>query len=220
MSEAVEFTGLKECPVCRKEFTVLWPGQWAYKRGTPSHPVYLCTWKCLRLYDKKGEKNEMAGTVKLTDEIKKKAAQIALDGGNPFGYLQDCGIKDYRGAWNNTKAWLFSNDPETYKKLPKRLPKSNAAGRRETAADAMQGMQDAVETFLGPIKTPAVEPADDGFETTAVRDRNLGEFYYDHDHNCIDWRNGVGDEVSLGVSGWKMMVEKLPKILEILGVEL
>lgn len=234
MSEAVEFTGLKECPVCRKEFTVLWPGQWAYKRGTPSNPVYLCTWKCLRLYDKKGEKNEMAGNVKLTDEIRKKAAQIALDGGNPFGYLQDCGIKDYRGAWNNTKAWLFSNDPETYKKLPKRLPKSNAAGRRETAADAVQGMQDAADEFFGEcekmgLKTEAPEEPKICqpvvYEGMVVREiEGLFGRYRRSDIGgkvYIDFEPfDTMDVMSFTVEQWRSFREEQVKAAAILGVEL
>ena len=38
------------------------------------------------------------------------------------------------------------------------------------------------------------------------------------DRNCIDWRNPFGDEVSLGVAGWKTMADRLPEILKVLGV--
>lgn len=58
-----------------------------------------------------------------------------------------------------------------------------------------------------------------GFDVSAIRDRELGEFYFDHDHNCIDWRNGLGDEISLGPNGWKILLERLPKILQVLGVD-
>ena len=44
---------IKQCAVCRKQFDVLWPELWTYKRGAR----YLCSWRCLRLFDQKGSKD-------------------------------------------------------------------------------------------------------------------------------------------------------------------
>lgn len=38
-----------KCPVCGKRFEVLWPNQWVYKRGNK----YICSWGCIRRYDRK-----------------------------------------------------------------------------------------------------------------------------------------------------------------------
>ena len=38
-----------KCPVCGKRFDVLWPNQWAYKRGNK----FICSWGCIRKYDRK-----------------------------------------------------------------------------------------------------------------------------------------------------------------------
>lgn len=67
-------------------------------------------------------------------------------------------------------------------------------------------------------KQPEIAP---GFEleVTAVRHKNYGEFYRDHDHNCIDWRTPGGDEMSLSVDAWKKLIRDLPEIIKQLGVE-
>lgn len=67
-------------------------------------------------------------------------------------------------------------------------------------------------------KKPEIAP---GFELeiTALRHKNYGEFYRDHDHNCIDWRTPGGDEMSLSVDAWKKLIRDLPEIIRQLGVE-
>ena len=42
---------MKKCPVCGKEFDVLWPELWRYREGS----AYICTWKCLRQLRKEAE---------------------------------------------------------------------------------------------------------------------------------------------------------------------
>ena len=44
---------ITNCPVCGKAFDVLWPHLWRYKRGQ----LFICSWKCLRLFDEKGSKD-------------------------------------------------------------------------------------------------------------------------------------------------------------------
>ena len=44
---------ITNCPVCGKAFDVLWPQLWRYVRAKR----YLCSWKCLRLYDQKGSED-------------------------------------------------------------------------------------------------------------------------------------------------------------------
>lgn len=58
-----------------------------------------------------------------------------------------------------------------------------------------------------------------GFEITALRHQDLGEFYYDKKYNSVDWRTLEGDEVSLSPMGWQKMLDDLPKIMKLLGVE-
>ena len=44
---------ITKCRICGKEFEVLYPELWRYVRAKR----YLCSWKCLRLYDQKGSKD-------------------------------------------------------------------------------------------------------------------------------------------------------------------
>jgi hypothetical protein len=59
-----------------------------------------------------------------------------------------------------------------------------------------------------------------GFEVSAIRDDVMGEFYYDIKHNRIDWRSPDGTEVSLSPTAWKAFSEKIPAVLNALGVKL
>ncbi len=67
-------------------------------------------------------------------------------------------------------------------------------------------------------KQPEIVPVFE-LEITALRHKNYGEFYRDHDHNCIDWRTPGGDEMSLSVDAWKKLILDLPEIIRQLGVE-
>lgn len=46
---------LTKCYMCGKEFIVIVPGQWAYKRND-DRAKYFCSWHCLRAYD--GQKQQ------------------------------------------------------------------------------------------------------------------------------------------------------------------
>ena len=138
---------------------------------------------------------------KITKQQKEEAIQIAIRGGSPVQFLEKCGSTNPSNLWYYIKKKLKEEDPDAYNMLPKQC---SPVEKQETSqADAVKIPDD-----------------DEIFQTTAIRNKNLGEFYYDHDHNCIDWRNGLGDEVSMGIDGWKLMIEKLPDILQRLGVEL
>lgn len=61
-----------------------------------------------------------------------------------------------------------------------------------------------------------------GMAISAIYDEKLGEFYRnqrDEDKSrFIEWRTGYGDEVILSVDVWKMMADRLPEIMKVLGV--
>lgn len=58
-----------------------------------------------------------------------------------------------------------------------------------------------------------------GWGFNAMCHPELGEFYHDKEHNCIDWRTPAGDEVSLSVNGWAQLLRELPEVFEQLGVK-
>ena len=60
----------------------------------------------------------------------------------------------------------------------------------------------------------------DGYTVCCIESKTFGRFYWDRDHNHLDWTTGEGEEVSFTPQGWKMFLEELPKAAAILGVEL
>lgn len=114
------------CPVCKKEHDVLYPNHWAYKRRrTGEHQYYMCSWKCLTEFDKRKEKPNLK-RAKITLEQKKRAVEIAMNGGNPLKYLADCGSDNPSGMWYTIKQNLKETDPRTFALLPKKIDTSKA----------------------------------------------------------------------------------------------
>ena len=169
---------------------------------------------------------------KVTREQKAKAVQIALEGGDPLRYLENCGASNPAQMWYAIKGVLKENDPEIYAKIPKRIDRKDAKPKEEpTLADAVAGMTDAAEEFLdkceemglkvnGEKVVKPVQPVTlAGLEITAVNHQDLGEFYLDKKFKSIDWRTPDGEEVSIAPSMWVQLWKELPNILKLLGVE-
>ena len=171
-----------------------------------------------RLNDGKGKK--IMG--KLTIENKKRSVQLALSGKNPLEYIRSCGVKNAAEAWGKIKRDLKEVDPETFEKLPKRLP--NPKKEQDVSlADAMQGMKEAVDDFVGACKDMGlnVEPQEEkpkrNYTVSAIR-TDLGEFYYDKKFDRMDWRTLEGEEVSMSPAAWFRMYEMIPEVMGILEV--
>ena len=178
----------------------------------------------------KKERENMARLV-FTEEQKMEAVRIAIEGGSPYMYLKGLGAKNPSCVWMRIKSKLA---PEILAKIPKHPTGWKAPKKLELDAgesyeinvkDAMDNLEEAADTFFGQcedmgLKVNGQHEEETDLETTAVRHKNYGEFYRDHDHNCIDWRTPEGEEVTLSVNGWKGLLEHLPVIMRRLGVEL
>ena len=97
--------------------------------------------------------------------------------------------------------------------------------RRELAQrEANERAQNEASLAEDPEETeiPPEDEADGGelWETTAIRNRKLGEFYYDRKFRTIDWRHPYGEEVSLPPAEWKRLAAALPDILKRLGADM
>ena len=53
---------------------------------------------------------------------------------------------------------------------------------------------------------------------TAIRFKDLGEFYYDMKYKTIDWRSEFGEEISLTPEHWEALEKIIPKMMKQLGV--
>ena len=206
---------INRCPVCRKEFDVLWPHMWRYKRGAKTY----CSWSCLRADETKGS-DIMS---KITLENKKTAVQLAIKGKNPLEYLKQCGSKAPDKTWYAIKAALKKTDPELYAQIPDFRKKAeetepvNVTG--PVQIEPPEALMVAVETPEGP-KDFGKLIRENRYTVTAISYPDIGEFYYDRKYNSIDWRTIEGDEVSMSPTGWKILIQDLPEIMKLLGVEL
>lgn len=153
---------------------------------------------------KKGE-NDM----KLTLENKKRAVEIAASGASPMPFLRSLGIKNPSATWCLIKKGLQKADPETFAKLP-------ASFRKD--APELVAKVDGPVVLESPEGMLTIQPQQLPMKVTAIMDQNLGEFHFDCDHNSIEWRTGAGEEVMLSVDGWRMLMDRLPEILKVLGV--
>jgi len=223
-----------KCPICKKHFFVLYPQLWVYKRRIGAHERFICSWHCLRAYDRKGE--NIMKKCKVTHEQKERAVQIALDGGDPLQYLETCGATNPQQMWYMIKGAMKDNDPETYEKLPKRIVRKYGSEPEVSLADAMAGMKDAADKFFGEAlhtESPFEEFVEENFEPAQETDSGsmsfritgimteIGDFQYYKRNNYMDWEPvGCPSElVSLNIDEWKQLLRDLPKIMEILGVE-
>ena len=235
---------MANCPECGKRHVVTWPELSPFRRG--EH--YYCSHKCWQISIQRDMKSikDVArarrfrrinmNKVIITEDMRRHAIEMALNGESPLSYLKECGVKNPSSSWMYIKQQLRKKDKVLYDKLPDQLPKAVKVETPETPAvtlaDAMAGMKDAAEEFFSQCKDmglkvePEKEPEDvkvDDFDaravTTAIRVKGLGEFYHDMKYNCIDWRAADGDEVSMSPAGWKQLIDDLPMILTRLGVE-
>lgn len=113
------------CPVCGKMFFTMWQEFWTWRRGE----TLYCSNNCLQVdmtrdlkmlneaRKRRKEANKMIQK-KVTLAQKKRAVEIAINGGNPLEYLKGLGSKKPDGLWYTIKKDLKEVDPETYAKIP------------------------------------------------------------------------------------------------------
>ena len=171
------------------------------------------------------------GTTRLGKPQNEEAIRIALSGGNPLKYLEDCGSKNPSAAWYNIKQKIKENDPETYEKLPKKIQRKDA---KPTLADAMTGMKDAADTFFGQCEDMGLkldkqeepkisQPVKYDGMTVREIEGSFGRYRRSdvHDSTYIDFEYTEGaDVISLTDKQWRSFMVELIHAAEILGVKL
>lgn len=178
---------------------------------------------------------------KITLEQKKKVVQIALGGGDPVAYLEECGSEKPDVSWANILRNLETKDPEVYElltrkkkpKVDKGMPKKlelEAGGNYEISAkEAMDNIQDAADEFFGKCeeaglnleeKTITAPISYDGFKVRAVSGI-YGRYSYSETRSAyIDYENNDGDELSMTLEQWRGFLDELRRAALVLGVEL
>ena len=231
----------KTCPVCGKVFGVRFPTMWGYKRQNK----YICSWKCVRLFDRTKGENDMGNKERGNmEQVTAEVARLLSGGEDPIPYLAGLGYENPRMAYTNVKKLAKAKFPELYRVFPEDLRLWRIAKEKEAkAAVELDGkeyekLEPPTLTVDGPlnIETPegnrvrVVEVPEKkpkitkpvmygGLEVSAVRSGEFGEFYCDLKYNSVDWRTAEGEEVSMAPRMWAKMARKLPEILRILGVD-
>ena len=233
------------CPECGKRHVVHWPEFWPYRR----YNTYYCSFGCIdvsvtrdlkKLKDADRKKRERKMKKKDYSEIAREFIRIKESGGGNreiFEYLESIGYENPEGAFYYIRKSLKKSDPELEAKIgnskpgpaKKEAPEAPKAEPEETTVELVYD-DSIAEEYRREQAEKAEKILAEGITTrnkyvldcdvTAIRVNELGEFYHDVEHNCIDWRNSFGDEISLPLWGWKNLAEDLPAILKVLGVEL
>ena len=169
------------CNQCGKEFDVLYPDLWRYKRGNK----WFCSWHCLRA-DERGEESYMTRTKKDGTPAKKPGPKKTMRAeAKPVQCIAHVSPMD--------------RDIEE---------------AEQAVADLL--LQGGVNYQVKVIED---QKQDNEWSYPAIRHKAFGEWYFDRDHNRIDWRTPEGDEVSLTPDGWKrLMAEIMPRVMNDLGV--
>ena len=63
---------ITNCPVCGKAFDILYPDLWRYRRSHMHNRLFLCSWGCLRQYDKGKEEEKTMAMMKKDGTPAKK----------------------------------------------------------------------------------------------------------------------------------------------------
>ena len=181
---------------------------------------------------------------KLTLEQKKKAVEIAMNGGNPLKYLADCGSDNPTGMWYTIKQNLKETDPRTFELLPKRID-TGAEKKQATVPGIpisnieMPAAKDEPKTLDGsawepfdpeqkasakPVQFPEVPekvtgiPVITALPVCAVRSRvdSVMKYKVDKDGMMVLTYEGGFFRFSLGE--WKAFSEEICTALDQLGV--
>ena len=228
------------CPVCGKLTCIHWPEHWIHRRGA----TFYCSDNCLqvdlvkdtKLLNSSLKRRKSKVKAIVNEEQRKHAVEIALSGGDPRPFLSDCGSKNPEKLWSYIKTCLRKTDPVTYDKLPVRIHGAKPGPKPKTAGDAMNAMKEAADHFFGECdrllgknaperietpEAPKLAPLQyDGYTVCCVESKTFGRFFWDRDHNHLDWTTAEGEEVSFTPTGWRKFLEEIPKVAAILGVEL
>lgn len=120
---------------------------------------------------------------KLTNEEKKKAVQIAIDGGDPRKYLgNELGVLDPQSSWWKIKTALKTADPGLYAKLPERLDYKKTGNFAKKVEDIKKSIMDMPQVKVdGPIRIETEKPEEvtvSAGDAMKSMEEAAGEFFW------------------------------------------
>ena len=183
---------------------------------------------------------------KITLAQKKRAVEIALNGGNPLPYLKQCGSERPDGLWYTIKQDLKKADPAAYERLPKRCgeKKPEKLAEEELEEELLcepvvpdyepEKAEAVVENKETVVEKPetvvenkaetvekaetAAEPETDPFIVTAVEGK-FGEYHFDAENNFIGWKPMEGPIICMSAEKWHKFIDEILKAMQKLYME-
>lgn len=171
---------------------------------------------------------------KIPVEAKKAAIQAALDGKDPYEPLAPY-TSNPKSMWTYIKSVVKKKDPDLYARLPDLRDRKKIETPEGTLADAMEGMQEATDTFFGECEKMGLMKADEPEEPeepkiskplmhsgkTAIGwAGEFGDYYYDRKHGYIDYESKDGEELSMPVDAWREFLNEFREVAGLMGVAL
>ena len=245
---------MTECGVCGKRIVIPYPEFYVYKR----EGVHFCSLDCMVVYKTQltrqrcGFKTERTDKEmkqhKLTQEQKKQAVQIAIQGGDPLEYLKKSGAKNPSAAWWYIRKTLAEADPVTYSKLIDALVAHKPENEVEKGPEPRKAIVETTRQLPPEARTineeNAAEAAERAAEATLtavchIDDKTMnrvlgkkleykvigietkqGKFQYDHASDQMRWMPaGTTVVVMMQAEDWKKLAEDLPKIMKTIGAD-
>jgi hypothetical protein len=114
--------------------------------------------------------------MKVTEEQKQRAVEIALEGKSPIEYLESIGVNAPRPMWTTIRKRLEKEDPETYAVLPDfrtRGMKKKAKAEAPVEPEEAPAEAKATVTLDGPVVIRTAEPE----KVELVYDESIREEY-------------------------------------------
>ena len=223
------------CPICGKLTAIYWPQFWVYRRGE----TYYCSENCLivdrtrdvRLMNQVARERlirkgvEDMGHHKLTLEQKKKAVEIASQGGDQLEYLRKCGAKNPSAAWFYIKKTLEVKETEKKAEQAEK-PQLAEVADKVPEAIAVPG-EDKQETEKPIIKEFVLEAPAEPLEVLRLKSKALNGGYFNKVEAMepgmmiLDYFKAPLDtdvRIKLNREGWYQLIEEIRIALDQMNI--
>ena len=183
-----------------------------------------------------GKGDEHMKQMRLTEDQRQQAIRIAIDGGDPREFLEQCGSVSPDILWQTIRQKLRKKDPETYARIPARIPRRksdaelirdakeiigeietalNAEGLPETEEEPEEGQENEAEAE-GP--QPAEEPHQ---LRTVAAEGTIGIWCRTKEGLQLEvYRNGLRRfTAEMSQMEWQIAAAELPQVMKLFAME-
>lgn len=166
-----------------------------------------------------GKGDRKMGQAKLTDAQKEQAVRIAIAGGDPRNYLRDCGSKAPDNLWWKIRRDLKDADPETYEKLPDRIPRTKQSlPKNFKLINRITAEKDEDETEE---RLPEMGDIPELRLKATAAEGMAGSWKRDREYIKLEIQRENKPELVANMSAleWEAAAAELPEVLRLFGME-